>query len=303
MDVGSLLARVTPTLRTFKSWVVRDARFTLQEGTGAFTRLAPDFSSEGRSMALGFPFVLGVPTLPGYQGRYMESVWVLGSARVPGRGGVPLGLGLGMNTAPADPLTDTQPGLSSPGFVRVRMAPTHHGLEGSPYVLHLTASSSEGAGSGLIHRSLKVLPFDPTGTAPVEIRGPFLPVPEGARYSPVDDEGGRRLRPPAAPALPPGTVLRAVFSNGAGRRWVVWLDVSRDSQGVRLPMPPAPLEDRTFQGNHLGSFASLELQAWSLREGGLPDGEPLLLEALTRDENLSRLGELGVAWSALVATP
>ncbi|ATB38795.1 hypothetical protein CYFUS_004230 [Cystobacter fuscus] len=302
VDVGSLLARVTPSLGTFKSWVVRDARFTLEEGAGAFTRLAPDFSA-GRSMALGFPFVLDVPSLPGHQGRYMDRVWVLGSARVPGRGGVPLGLGLGMNTAPADPNTDTQPGLSAPGLVRVRMAPTHHGLEGSPYVLHLTASSPEGAVSGLIHRSLAALPFDPTGAAPVEIEGPFLPVPEGARYSPVDDEGGRRLRPPPAPALPPGTVLRAVFSNRAGRRWGVLLDASRDSEGVRLPLPPAPLEDRTFQGNHLGSFASLELQAWSLREGGLPDGGLLPLEALTRDENLSRLGELVVAWSALEATP
>jgi hypothetical protein len=98
-------------------------------------------------------------------------------------------------------------------------------------------------------------------------------------------------------------VLRAVFSNGAGRRWLVLLDTSRDAQGVRLPMPPAPLEDRTFQGNHLGSFASLELQAWSLREGGLPDGGLLPLEQLIRDENLSRLGELVVAWSALAVTP
>ncbi|MFY0576034.1 hypothetical protein ACN28S_18225 [Cystobacter fuscus] len=120
-------------------------------------------------------------------------------------------------------------------------------------------------------------------------------MPEGARYSPVDDEGGPVVASPTAPGLPPGTVLRAVFSNGAGRRWVVLLDTSRDSQGVRLPMPPAPLEDRTFLGNHLGSFASLELQTWSLREGGLPDGGPLPLEALTRDENLSRLGELVVA--------
>ncbi|EPX57650.1 hypothetical protein D187_004789 [Cystobacter fuscus DSM 2262] len=300
VDVGSLLARAMPSLRTFKSWVVRDARFTLEEGPGAFTRLAPDFS-DARSMALGFPFVLRVPALPVHQGRYLDSVWVLGSARVPGRGGVPLGLGLGMNTGLADP--NTQPVPFASGLVRVRMAPTHHGLEGSPYVLHLTASSSEGAVSGLIQRTLKTLPFDPTGAAPVEIQGPFLPVPEGARYSPVDDEGGRWLRPPTAPGLPPGTVLRAVFSNGAGRRWVVLLDTSRDSQGVRLPMPPAPLEDRTFQGNHLGSFASLELQAWSLREGGLPDGELLPLEALTRDEHLSRLGELVVAWSALTVTP
>jgi hypothetical protein len=252
---------------------------------------------------LGFPFVLRVPALPGHQGRYMDSVWVLGSARVPGRGGVPLGLGLGMNTAPADPNTDTQPGLPAPGLVRVRMAPTHHGLEGSPYVLHLTASSSTGAVSGLLHRALEALPFDPTGAAPVVIRGPFLPVPEGARYTPVDDEGGRRLRPPVAAGLPPGTVLRAVFSNQAGGRWVVLLDASRDSQGVRLPVPPAPFEDRTFLGNHLGSFASLEFQAWSLREGGLPDGKLLPLEELTQDENLSRLGELVVAWSALAATP
>ncbi|OJH38715.1 hypothetical protein [Cystobacter ferrugineus] len=302
VDVGSLLARATPLLRTIRSWVVRDVPFSLEGTTGALTRRDPDFSEE-RSMALGFPFVLRVPALPGHQGRYMDSLWVLGSARVPGRGGVPLGLGLGMNTAPADPNTDTQPGLPAPGLVRVRMAPTHHGLEGSPYVLHLTASSSTGAVSGLLHRGLEALPFDPTGAAPVAIQGPFLPVPEGARYSPVDDEGGRRLRPPTDPALPPGTVLRAVFSNGVGARWVVLLDASRDAQGVRLPVPPTPFEDRTFQGNHLGSFASLELQAWSLREGGLPDGERLPLEELTRDENLSRLGELVVAWSALSATP
>jgi len=253
-------------------------------------------------MALGFPFVLRVPALPSHQGRYMDSVWVLGSARVPGRGGVPLGLGLGMNTAPADPNTDTQPGLRAPGLVRVRMAPTHHGLEGSPYALHLTATSSAGAGSGLIHRALEALPFDPKGVAPVAVRGPFLPVPEGVSYTPA---GGRWWGTLADPGLPPGTVLRAVFSDGEGRRWAVWMDVARAPEGIRLPIPPTPFEDRTYQGDHLGSPASLELQAWSLREGGLPDGKLLTLEEMVRarDADLSRLGEVAVAWSALAAAP
>ncbi|ATB33130.1 carboxypeptidase-like regulatory domain-containing protein [Melittangium boletus] len=305
VDVGPLLARTVPQLRSFSSSVVRDVRFSLEApGSERFVSVAHDFQPE-RALSLGFAFALRVPALPRYRGVFLDSVAVLGVARVPGRGWVPLGLGFGVNTTPADQNTDTQPGLSSPGLVSVRMAPTHHGLEGSPYTLLLSAypTSAEGgaeASSVLIHRGPETLPFDPQGSAPVGVNAPFLAVPEGARYV----QGGaekRRLRFVSAPELPTGAVLRAVFTDGAQRRWNVLLDAERALEGVRLPDPPAPFEDRTYLGDHLGSRAALSMQALDLHQSGVSEGEVLRLEEVmtARSVDLSRLDEVAVAWSAL----
>ena len=305
VDVGPLLARTVPQLRTFSSSVVRDVRFSLEApGSERFVPVEHGFQPE-RGLSLGFAFALRVPALPRYRGVFLDSVAVLGVARVPGRGLVPLGLGFGVNTTPADQNTDTQPGLSSPGLVSVRMAPTHHGLEGSPYTLLLSAYPTSEAGgaeasSVLVHRGPETLPFDPRGNAPVGVSGPFLAVPEGARYEPGGAEK-RRLRFVSAPELPAGVVLRAVFTDGAQRRWSVLLDAARALEGVRLPVPPAPFEDRTYLGDHLGSRAALSMQALDLRQSGSSEGEVLRLEEVmtARSVDLARLDEVVVAWSAL----
>jgi hypothetical protein len=327
VDVGQLLAQTIPLLRTFSSSVVRDVQFRLKEtprtGTGApdygdqshFTGLDHDLA-KGQSMPLGFQFAVRVPALPKYRDGWMDSAAVMGAARVPGRGVVPLGLGMGANTSPADPNTDTQAGLPGPGLVSVRMAPTHHGLEGSPYDLILTASSSAvandatagAASSVLIHRTLEKLPFDPKGGAPVMVEGPFLPVPEGFRYNYNLDAGGglegRQLRfvlSPEAMKLPAATVLRAVFTNREEHRWVVLMDVGGASTGVRLPVPPAPFEDRTYYGDVTGSRSPFGMQALVTRRTGTSAGAVVDLHGLVEADgvDLEHLGELTVAYSAL----
>ncbi|QRK05843.1 carboxypeptidase regulatory-like domain-containing protein [Archangium violaceum] len=332
MDVGQLLAQTIPMMRTFSSSVVRDVGFGLKATPGVDTG-APDFSDQShfeevdhdfaadQSMGLAFPFAVRVPTLPCYLGTWMDNVAVLGVARVPGRGVVPLGMGMAVNTTPADPNTDQQAGLPGPGLVLVRMAPAHHGLEGSPYELMVTASSSANgttagsASSVLIHRTLEALPFDPKGGTPLVVKGPFLPVPEGFRYNyaqePADGLEGRQLRlvsPPASPSLPTTTVLRAVFTNRAKHRWVVLMDVERAAKGLRLPLPPASVEaptdafeDRTYLGDLTGSRSPFGMQALVLRRTGTPEGEELDLRGLVEADgvDLEHLGVLTVAWSSL----
>ncbi|HYO72010.1 MAG TPA: dickkopf-related protein [Archangium sp.] len=323
VDVGQLLAQTIPLLRTFSSSVVRDVEFRLKEtppepDTGApdyrdqahFVTVDHDFKQDQR-MGLGFQFAVRVPALPTYRG-YMDSAAVLGAVRVPGRGVVPLGLGMGVNTNPADHNTDTQAGLPGPGVVSVRMAPAHHGLEGSPYELMITASSSAAsndatagaASSVLIHRTLPKLPFDPKGNTPVLVGGPFLPVPEGVRYNynrmAVPGLAGRQLLY-LGPQLPTATVLRAVFTNRAERRWVVLMDVARAGTGVRLPLPPEDFEDRTYSGDLVGSRSPMGMQALAVRRTGTTAGAAVNLHGLVEADgvDLEHLGELTVAWSAL----
>lgn len=316
MDVGQLLAQTIPLLRTFSSSVVRDVEFRLRETPRDEDSGAPDYGDQthlvavdhdfkaDQRMELGFQFAVRVPALPPYRGSWMDSAAVLGAVRVPGRGVVPLGLGMGVNTNPTNEYTDTQVGLPGQGLVSVRMAPAHHGLEGSPYELMVTASSAA-ASSSLIHRTLEKLPFDPKGGSPVAVSGPFLLVPEGAHYNynPVAIPGlaGRQLRFAPAPALPAQTVLRAVFTNRTEHRWVVLMDVARASTGVRLPVPPEGFEDRTYYGDTVGSRSPLAMQALAVRRTGTLAGAAMNLNGLVDADgvDLEHLGELTVAWSAL----
>jgi hypothetical protein len=239
-----------------------------------------------RQVPLAFPFVARVPPLPRYRDSYLPRALVVGSVSAPGRGLVPLGLGAAINANPVDPNTDTQPLLSSPGYVRVRMAPAHHGLEGQPYRLMAIASSGAlggeepvGQATSAVMAPLDALRFDPEGTQPVTIADAFLPIPEGAHYNfdaaPWHDLLPREWRMDTL--VPGATLLRASFTNGAGRRWTVWMDGRRAVSGVRLPVPPSGMEDRTFQGDTEGSRASLSVEALSV---ATPEGRSLSLSAL-----------------------
>jgi len=318
VDQNQLLAQLLPLLRRFSSSVVRDVQYRLSETPGMSTG-EPDFSNQThftrvehdfQQMPLGFHFAVRVPELPRYRGLWMDSAFVLGAAQVPGRGSVPLGLGLAVNTTPADPNTDTQAGLPAPGLVSVRMAPTHHGLEGNPYALILMASSSAAANdasagiasSVLMHRLAGgKLPFDPRGNAPVTVSGAFLPAPEGARYNYTREAYrglfGRQLRFVTAPELPGATVLRAAFTNRSEHHWVVLMDPAKAITGVRLPLPPTGFEDRTYFGDVAGTRSPFAVQALALRAGG----SALDLKGLVTADgaDLERLGELATAYSAL----
>ncbi len=317
LDVSQVLAQSIPLLRRFQSSVVRDVQFRLVPTPGAASG-TPDFHDtthfasvdhDFQQLPLGFPFVVRVPSLPRYRGVFLDGAFVLGTASVPGQGLVPLGLGIAVNVAPADPNTDVQAGLPAPGLVSVRMAPTHHGLEGSGYRLLVLSTSnaalgdtSVGAASSALVEPVEGLTFDPKGRTPVQIPGSFLPVPEGARYNfeaaPYHDLEGRQFRFVTDPGLSEATLLRIVFTNRVGHRWTVLLDSSRATSGVRLPVPPAPFEDRTYFGDLTGTRSLLLVQALSARA---PEGDTLspvkLAEA--EDSNLGRLGDFTRAWSVL----
>ncbi|RKG82579.1 carboxypeptidase regulatory-like domain-containing protein [Corallococcus terminator] len=293
MDPGTdpllLLARALPQSGRFSSSIIRDVQFTLRSpGGGEAVRTTP-VTHDFRQVPLGFPFVVRVPALPLLREGYPERALVLGTVAVPGRGLVPLGLGAAVNANPSDPLTDTQPGLLTPGFVRVRMAPAHHGLEGQPYRLLALASSGPltgevpaGAATSAVFAPLDAPRFDPEGTQPVTFSDAFLSVPEGSRYNPdlLPWHGllPREWRLDAT--VPLATVVRTTFTNAAGRRWTVVMDGRRAVSGVRLPVPPSGLEDRTFQGDTEGSRASLSVEALRVTtDEGISLGAPALAES------------------------
>jgi hypothetical protein len=318
LDVSQVLAQSIPLLRRFQSSVVRDVQFRLVPTPGASDG-APDFRDTAhfttvdhdfQQLPLGFQFAVRVPSLPRYRGAFLDGAFVLGAAGVPGRGLVPLGLGIAVNVSPADPNTDLQAGLPAPGLISVRMAPTHHGLEGSAYRLIVLANSnaalsdtSAGAASSALVEPLASLSFDPRGSTPVQISGGFLPIPDGARYNfnavPYRGLEGRQFRFLADPELSGATLLRIVFTNRVGHRWTVLLEPGRATSGVRLPVPLAPFEDRTFFGDLTGTRARLLVQALSARRPESGDGLAPVALAEAEDVSLDRLGDFTRAWSAL----
>ncbi|TSC20370.1 carboxypeptidase regulatory-like domain-containing protein [Corallococcus sp. Z5C101001] len=293
VDPLLLLARALPPSGRFSSVVSRDVQFTLRPpGAGEPSRLAP-VVQDFQQVPLAFPFVVRVPSLPRFRDGFLERTVVMGSVVAPGRGMVPLGLGAAINVNPADPNTDTQPGLSTPGLVRVRMAPAHHGLEGQAYRLLALASSGPlggelpaGVATSALMTALDAPHFDPDGTQPVTFPDAFLAVPEGARYNP-DAFIWHGLLPREwrmDTPVPSATLVRGTFTNMAGRRWSIWLDARRATSGVRLPVPPAGFEDRTFQGDTEGSRASLSVEALSM---ATPEGKAPSLSALAESGGLA----------------
>jgi hypothetical protein len=92
-------------------------------------------------------------------------------------------------------------------------------------------------------------------------------------------------------------MLRVVFSNRAGRRWTVLMDPSQVLNGFRLPVPPAPFEDRTWFGDATGTRSRLGVQALSART---PDGAALSVAALVESRDASeRFADLVRAFSVL----
>lgn len=289
-----LLARALPPSGRFFSSVERDVQFALRSpNPGGPESPAPLTTLDFQQVPLAFPFVVRVPPLPRFRGGYLERALVVGSVSAPGRGTVPLGLGAAVNANPVDPNTDTQPGLTSPGLVRVRMAPAHHGLEGRAYRMTAVASSGAFGGEEPVGRATSAVMsalggplFDPEGWTPVTLGDAFLAIPEGAHYNP-DTSLWHGLLPREwrmDASVPGATLVRATFTNAAGRRWTVWVDGRRAVTGVRLPVPPAGLEDRTFQGDTEGSRASLSVEALAV---ATPEGQALNLSALAESGGLA----------------
>ncbi|MGV3622954.1 MAG: hypothetical protein ACO1OB_19195, partial [Archangium sp.] len=267
IDIGDLLASILPIFKKFNSSVQRDVSFTLKPfavpGEADFGDILNDASYTNQDLdfaqvPLAFSFVTKMPALPRYKGAYTDGVAIIGGANVAGRGVVPLGIGVGVNTGTVDDQIDAIDPLAA-GQVGVRMAPTHHGLEGSQYGLLAAAISakalndaSAGIGASALFTRLagNKLTFDPTGATPIDLSGQAFPAfPEGAKfnYSTMAD-GALTGRSFAMGGFGGVDVVRVSFSDGQSTRWDVLVAPAAAQQTVRFTLPDAPAgsRDRVF---------------------------------------------------------
>jgi hypothetical protein len=272
IDFGKVLTRVLPLAKRFNSSVKRDVQYSLKAkladggfDTSTLTEYSHDFAptapgqAPNQSLPVAFNYVAEAPDLPKYRGNFADALILLGGASVPGRGIVPLGAGVAVNSAPADAKADVQSGLSKPGLISIRQAPTHNGLEGSTYgilSLALSIKSLTDASSGVATTALfsrlpgNRLAFDPSGATPVSLGAAFLPFPEGARYNySTAARGalpGRTFKIASAEVVTGAALVRVLFSDKLDHRWVVYLAPSQVTAGFTLPAPPQGFGDRTF---------------------------------------------------------
>ncbi len=290
INIGALLGRIVPIFKKFNSSVVRDVQFTLRPTP--IDAGVPDFTDQTQyttknhdftQIPLAFNFVLKMPELPRFKGTYVDGVAVIGGASAAGRGVVPLGIGVGVNTAPVDAQIDKLEPLQI-GQIGVRMAPTHHGLEGSHYGLLIAAISakaltdaSAGVGASALFPRLpgNKLVFDPTGTTPVDISTQAFPVfPEGARFNYSTTADGAvparsfRIGTSATTPVAGVNVVRVSFADALETRWDILVDAA--STGFTVPPVAGTLRDRLFANNvAAGTRSDLLVQAFRMTKDPL----------------------------------
>ncbi|MBI3181955.1 MAG: hypothetical protein HYZ28_07405 [Myxococcales bacterium] len=290
IDFGAVLGKIIPIFRRFNSSISRDVQFTLKT-TPRKTNGDPDFSNvteftpvnhDFAQVPLAFSFVVRSPDLPQFKGAYVDGAMFLGGALVSGRGVVPLGMGAAVNQN-TDAKTDLQAGLAAPGLVQLRMAPTHHGIEGTDYgvvALALSLKSANDASAGIASSAVmgrvpgNRIAFDPTGSTVVDLPSPYLKFPENAKYNFTNTAQGalppRTFKFASDPGLTGtggATVVRVVFTDNLDHRWVVYLSPAQATTGFALPPPPGTFADRTFYtGSTTGSRAPILVQAIRLTE-------------------------------------
>jgi hypothetical protein len=324
INIGQLLGRIVPIFKKFNSSVVRDVPFTLLPTPGASTG-NPDFSNnmhyttanhDFTQIPLAFNFVTKLPELPRFKGTYVDGVAVIGGASAPGRGVIPLGIGVGVNTNPVDGQIDRLDPLA-PGQIGVRMAPTHHGIEGAHYGLLMAAISAAGlndASAGIGASALfprlpgNKLVFDPTGATPVDVSSQSFPVfPEGAKFNFSGAMDGtlkaRSFRIPAA--IAGVNVVRVSFSDDLETRWDVLVDAATPS--FTLPVPPGTLRDRLFaNGMSTGDRGTMVVQAFRMQTDPLTAGSPAVTfnnYVELNGTNADRTTDFLTAFSFLTYTP
>jgi hypothetical protein len=283
-------------LRGFHSSVVRDVGFRLipshnRRDTTHYSQTNHDF----QQMPLRFQFSVLVPTPPAYNKIRFNTLVGLGTADVAGRGMTVLGAGVA-------PIPEA-PQATTP--LRVHMAPTHHGLEGSPYKLFVIATSTDlendyvaDSASSTLIAPLEDLPTDFHTRRPMALPGGFLPIPDHGIFNflPTPQEGlqGREFRFITDPGLDDATLVNVTFRRTDHRRWTVLIDPRHALTGIRLPLPPGSFHDRTR--NSEDSRANVRVQAIAMRRA---DGSKLDLRPLVEAEEgtLARLSDFIVAFS------
>ncbi len=311
INIGGLLGQVQPLIRKLNSSIVRDVQFDLQDSACKGGKTYPDCTSgydytntgffksqdlKWSHVPLAFGFALKSARMPSYRGKPADGALALSGVNVPGRGVIPLGIGAAVNTAmPVDDVLDKQETLPAAGLLPVRSAPSHSGTEGSEYgiiVAALTAaaasdkSAQAGASALFLRMADNKLPFDPRGTAPIDISAQAYPAfPESARFNPhtaaVAGVGPRSFKfvtPAVATALSTSVqVIRVTFSDELEHRWDVLFDASRAADGFTLPAAPGTFRDRLFKtGVAMGGRSEMQVQALRLSNAPTPAGGPAL---------------------------
>ena len=319
IDFGQILGKITPLFKDFSSTVVRDVSFSLQptpivSGSYVFSDVS-GFTNQDLSFGqtpLGFAFVVQVPTLPSYRGNFVDGVVVLGGADVPGRGVVPLGLGVALNTDPVDDTTDVQAPLTTAGLMAMRMSPTHAGTENAPYGLVALAVSLKGLSGGLVASALfpriddNQLVYDPAGTTKVDLgkAGAFPAFPDKARYNYSDTAqgalGARKFVFAANPMATDMQLVRVTFSDTLQHRWVVMLDPAQVTTGLILPKPPTGFTDRTFDNDDAATGGRSGLVVQTVRLSSDPNvktSAPLSFSQLVEGTtSANRLNDFTIAF-------
>jgi len=321
IDVGKLLARIVPIFKKFNSSIVRDVQFDLR--ATPLTGGKYDFSNQDQfvttnhnftQMPLAFGFAAKLPDLPKFKGNYADAVALIGGANVPGRGVVPLGIGVGAN-GNGDAKVDKPDDLPAAGMVKMRMAPTHDGIEGNEYGIVMAALSTKGltdASAGLALSAIfprikdNKLIFDPTGATYADFSAStFPPFPEGAKYNYSDNPQGaltKRLFQFKA-AVTGVSVVRVSFGDDMDHHWDVLMDAAQATTGFTLPKPPTaggPFIDRTFaDGMGGGGRSSMLVQAFSLNSNPAGAGTALTFANLVElnSTNLDRTTDFLSAFS------
>ncbi len=336
IDFSMVLSQILPVFKRFASSVVRDVQFTLKptqkdaNGNNRFSDVdggLPEFTVTNHSffqvgvpttteVPLSYALVVKVPELPKFKSTYVDAVVLLGGAIVPGRGVVPLGLGAAVNTDTDLKLTDPQSDLVTHGLVSLRMAPTHHGIEGSQYgvvALGLSLKSITDASAGLATSAIfsrikdNALKFDPKGVTPIDIGTGFPGFPESAKYNFGNTAVGGiparsfKFANAAESSQTGSSFTRVVFTDEADHRWVVYLDPAQALQGFTLPTPTGTFGDRTFfTGMTSGSRSPFLVQQIRLNDNpALATGATISFKQLVEfnSTNADRLVDFTTAFS------
>ncbi len=316
INIAGVLGQAQPLIRKLNSSIVRDIQFSLNDAACKDGKTFPDCTAgwdysntsqftdknlKWSNVPLAFGFALKSPRMPSYRGKPADGALALSGVNVNGRGVIPLGLGVAVNTAtPVDDVLDKQETLPAAGLIPVRSAPSHSGVEGNEYGIIVAAlsaaaasdaSAQVGASALFVRLADNKLVFDPRGATPVDISAQAYPTfPESGRFNAhsaavagVGPRSFKFLTASVATAL--GTsvqIVRVSFADELEHRWDVLFDASRAADGFSLPAVPAGLRDRLFKtGMTNGPRSPMQVQA--LRTSAAPTpagGAPLSFQAL-----------------------
>jgi hypothetical protein len=251
---------------TFSSTVVRDLDVRL--GPASLSSSGdPELLDETRfsqvplsfrQVRMGFDVVARMPELPRHREEYLTQVITSGVVLMPGRGLIPLGVGVGTNEFGLDGRLDRR-GTLMEGQLELRMAPPHHGLEGQQtamltQVFEPARGARKRASSTLVSPLPASLAFDPRAERPLDYSGQTFPAIPDGRF----DYPSRRF---AAAPLEGVSALKLTFTDRMQSQWHVFVDPA--APAFRLPLVPGTLRDRLFgTGNSMtGEGSQLKLKA------------------------------------------